>query len=75
MCEELRNINNAMPIVLDEKKCTNLKQTILHIQMLLRKAFNIQAGGFGAALDGPSSEHKNIKNKEMSGDEIDLKVL
>ena len=28
VCEEVRNIKEALPIILDERKCTNLKNTI-----------------------------------------------
>ena len=40
-CEELKKTINSYNIILDEKKCVNLKSAIEHIQSLLRDAFQI----------------------------------
>lgn len=64
VCEELRNINKSIPIILDDKKCTNLKQTIIHIQSLLRKELGISE----------DFQPQRQDEKAMSGDDVNLKI-
>jgi len=61
MFDELK-IAKAHPIILDDKKCANLKFTVAHIQQRLRVIFNISSEG----LDEPIPMNEKVE----SGDDL-----
>ena len=71
LCTELNNSLSAINLVLDEKKCIDMKSGIGHIQMKLCEALGISLG---------SQFHKNdpsdlpMAGGEESGDEVLLKI-
>ena len=66
MCDELTRIN-AIPVVLDDKKCATLKKTIEHIQSELRRIFNVK-------IDTGANAMGHVVGAD-SGDEVDLHFL
>jgi uncharacterized protein (UPF0276 family) len=61
----MRDVLGSIPLVLDEKKCKNLKATIQHIQQLLRRELGLEAN------DG---YYQHQREKPMSGDDITVTV-
>ena len=66
MFDELKNGAKALPIILDDKKCANLKCTVAHIQQRLRLIFNL--------TNEADNEPLLINEKEESGDELKIEV-
>jgi septum formation inhibitor MinC len=46
LCEELTQAG-MIPIILDEKKCGNLKQTIMYLQSRLKSHFGLNTDDYG----------------------------
>jgi hypothetical protein len=71
LCTELHNSINSINLVLDEKKCNSMKDTIEHIQIRLCEVLGISVRTHLKKNDDADAP---INVAEESGDEVHLKI-
>jgi hypothetical protein len=75
MCSELSSKLECICLVLDEKNCDNLKQTISHLYSRLREQLiRILGNKFQEGREGVVEAETGEQEKTESGDEVNLQI-